>query len=73
MSADELWMPLQHELTWAPLHGADAPRAKDVPAARTLEDYNAARMREDLDAVTEIFTELYLEANPNMARVHGHA
>jgi hypothetical protein len=74
LHAAELWMPVLGELTWVP-YVSKHKLERTAPAQRpqTLAEYNAGRMREDLDALTETFVELYLEANPKMAQRLGHA
>jgi hypothetical protein len=61
------------ELHWEPFRPGIVTPRKPAAAPNTLAEYNSRRMREDLDALTESFVESYLEANPNMARMHGHA
>jgi hypothetical protein len=69
-----LWMPVLGELRWAP-YVTTHELVSVAPARRptTLAEYNAGRMREDLDTLTETFVELYLEANPVIAQRLGHA
>lgn len=73
LRANEVWVPMLGELTWVPLETAQPVSTRIDPAPRTLVEYNAKRMHDDLNALTESILEVYLEANPNMAQLVGNA
>jgi hypothetical protein len=47
--------------------------AQPQPKVDLLQEHNKERMKQDLDTLTEVFVELYLEANPKMAQAVGRA
>jgi hypothetical protein len=69
----ELWIPIPPELVWVPYETTPRLDNPKIQQAKTVAEYCDRQMREALDALTESFVELWLEANPNMAQVHGHA
>jgi hypothetical protein len=71
--ARQLWVPVQGELMWVPYETKPRVVPAEVQQAKTVAEFCERQMREALDVLTDTFVELYLEANPNMARVHGHA